>query len=297
MFTILKSIFLRKFKRKVKLYFRKDELNTLRKRILKYYKHLPKNEISYEHNEIINYLKENSLYTYPYSFINKYDYRNVEVLFDTVLKMHFVYWEGKRMYYKKNFTIEQIKASYNLLEIEQDINSPHRYQTSTFFVNENDIVCDIGAAEGNFALSVVDKVKKLYIFEADEDWIEALSATFLPWKDKVVLINKFVSYIDDSKSITLDKFFRTIEPANFIKIDVEGEESNLLKGCETILNENVNLKIALCTYHKHQDAEIFSSLLNSKKFKITFSNGFMIFHLDKDIREPFLRRGLIRASK
>jgi len=32
-----------------------------------------------------------------------------------------------------------------------------------FNLNENDVVADIGAAEGNFSLSVIEKVKKLYI--------------------------------------------------------------------------------------------------------------------------------------
>jgi hypothetical protein len=38
-----------------------------------------------------------------------------------------------------------------------------------FDVDVDDIVGDIGAAEGSFGLSIVEKAKKLYLFEMDEE--------------------------------------------------------------------------------------------------------------------------------
>lgn len=47
------------------------------------------------------------------------------------------------------------------------------------------MIADIGSAEGNFSLSNIENVKKVYLFESDKEWIEALEATFRPWRDKV----------------------------------------------------------------------------------------------------------------
>ncbi len=74
-------------------------------------------------------------------------------------------------------------------------------------VKDNDILSDIGAAEGNFSLSVIDKVQHVYLFETDNDWIEALEKTFEPWKEKVSIIHKFVGNKDTDTCITLDSFF------------------------------------------------------------------------------------------
>ena len=158
-------------------------------------------------------------------------------------------------------------------------------------------MADIGVAEGNFALGAVEKVKALYMFETDKEWIEALNATFEPWKDKVHIINKFVGDQNNSKQTTLDDFFMGKEPISFLKIDVDGAEAKLLKGCDQILSQKSPLKIALCTYHKQDDEKDFTTLLSRKGFSISHSDGYMLFHMDKKMKAPFFRRGLIRAVK
>ena len=179
--------------------------------------------------------------------------------------------------------------------IEQDKKSPHRYLNETFNVNENDIVIDIGAADGNFSLEVIDRVKKLYIFESDINWIEALNATFEPWKEKVHIINKFVSNIDDNKQVTLDRLLMNIH-IDFIKIDVEGAEGMILEGSKKILQKNNSLKLAICTYHKKNDAKNIEKILAMNKFNFTFSNGYMLF-IHSRLTPPYFRRGLIKAQK
>jgi len=88
--------------------------------------------------------------------------------------MNYVMQEGKRLYFKKRWNVSRIKKAYADLLREQDENSPHRYLTNTFTVDKNDTIADIGAAEGNFSLSVVDKIRKIYLFERDNEWITAL---------------------------------------------------------------------------------------------------------------------------
>jgi hypothetical protein len=159
------------------------------------------------------------------------------------------------------------------------------------------VLFDVGAAEGNFALSVVEKASRIILFEADKEWVEPLKATFEPWKDKVEIVNKFVSNISDSENTTLDDHISGENAGTFLKIDVEGAESRLLNGCKRILSEKKPLKVAICTYHKQNDEKEFSELLTQKGFKTSPSNGYMLFFYDKQIKAPYFRRGLIRAQK
>src|SRR5205085_2663461 len=109
----------------------------------------------------------------------------------------------KRLYFKRSWTKDDVRSSYNALLIEQDEQSPHRYLTKQFNLENGSVVVDIGTAEGNFALSVIEKVSLIYLFEADEQWAEALHATFDPWKDKVRIINKYVSDHESENSVSL----------------------------------------------------------------------------------------------
>jgi hypothetical protein len=163
-------------------------------------------------------------------------------------------------------------------------------------LEDGDILADIGVAEGNFALGAVEKAKALYLFETDKEWIEALNATFEPWKEKVHIINKFVGEKINSNQTSLDEFFKD-EPVTFLKIDVDGAEAKLLKGCDRILSQQSPLKIALCTYHKQNDEEEFTKLLSDKGFCVTPSDGYMLFYTDKKIKPPYFRRGLLRAVR
>lgn len=295
--NVYRLILPKKFRRQLSLHFKNDDINTLRKKILRYYSHLPANQISREQIEIISYLRKNPLSVFPYSFREKYDYRDVEVYFDEKLNLKYVITDGNRLYFKRNWSDYHIKGCYSFLQMEQDIESPHRYLTNDFFVGENDVVADVGAAEGTFALSIARKAGKVYIFESDKEWIEPLEATFAPWRGKVQIINKYVSDNDTGENITLDNFFKNAEAPNILKIDVEGAESELLNGCEKVLSSQKPLKVIICTYHKQNDGNIFSELLKNYGFEVSFSKRFMIFIRDLQMQPPYLRRGLIRASR
>ncbi len=270
-------------------------LNTIRKNILNYYRDVP---ISDEIKMVINFLKKNPLKLFPYSFPEKYNSSLIKVYDDKEKNLRYVFHEGKRMYFKRSWQINDIRENYTNLLIEQDKNSPHRYLTGNFTVGKNEVVADIGAAEGIFSLSVIEHVKKIYLFETDSEWIEALQATFMPWNDKIEIINKFVSDKNDIGNITLDKFATGINVLfDFIKIDVDGAELRLLAGCRKILSSTHKIKIAICTYHKAGDEISFRNVLKDYGFSICPSSGYMIFYHDPYLSAPFLRRGLLRASK
>lgn len=264
--------------------------------ILKYYTSLPEPP-SNEIESALNYLRTNPIAIFPYDFQNQYDTENIVVFDDHNKRLRYVLLDGKRLYFKRRWSKQKIRNLYNLLLKEQDIRSPHRYLTEQFKFEDGEVLVDVGVAEGNFALSVVEKASKLFLFEADKEWIEPLNATFEPWKNKVLIVNKFVSDVTHSNKMRLDDFISIEETGTFLKIDIEGGESRLLKGCNRILTEQKPLKIAICTYHKQEDEKEFLSLLTQNGFTISISDGFMLYYYDKKIAAPYFRRGLIRAEK
>jgi hypothetical protein len=269
----------------------------LRKKILKHFFSLPENEVNDEQKEVLKYLENNPVSIFPYPFQFDYSPSKIEVIYDPGKKMRYVMQEGKRLYFKKRWSDNRIKRAYSDLVREQDINSPHRYLTESFIVGNNDIIADIGAAEGNFSLSVIEKIKKLYLFEYDQEWIEALKATFAPWAEKVEIINKYVSDTNDNTHIRLDTFYTTNRDITFLKIDVDGAEAIVLSSCNEVFKAQESFKIALCTYHKNNDEKDFTALLKNHRFSITPSKGYMIHYYDKKMKAPYLRRGLIRAVR
>jgi hypothetical protein len=278
--------------------FRKPMLDILMTQtILDYYNSLEPHKISEEEHEALSYIRKEGIQVFPYHFQDKYKKSEVEVFVDAKNGLKYVIENDRKLYFKRKSSERGVKRNYNALRIEQDVESAHRYLTQSFEVEDGDILVDVGAAEGNLPLSVMHKVKKVYLFETDPKWIEALQATFEPWKEKVEIINKYVSDKNNDTHVTLDTFFKDKEPFTFLKVDAEGAETSILEGCRTILAENKPMKIAMATYHKPHDAEEIELFINQYHFKSEFSEGFMIFPELKTFSPPYLRRGLIRAKR
>lgn len=280
----------------------------LKRQVLDYYKDSNNPEIK----DITMYIRKNGISMFNYNFINKYKKFHSKVVKDKIKGLFYVIHNGKRLYFSRNLnSTQKVCEYYRGLCIEQDIASPHCYLNNNFNVNYGDIVVDIGAAEGNFSLDVIDKVKQLYIFECDDLWIEALRATFEPYKHKVKIIKKYVSNINNKKNVTLDRFFKNKEKKiDFIKMDIEGEEPNALKGAINLLKSNNNVKLAVCVYHNLEDENkvrnIFKSI-NTTKEKvqrrrqnkyIIETNGYVAFlYSKKKLKPPYLTRGVLRIQQ
>ncbi|MDR2873393.1 MAG: FkbM family methyltransferase [Methanobrevibacter sp.] len=251
-----------------------------------------------ESSEILKFIKREHNIFIPYNFVKKYKEEDIEVYDDLEYMGKYVLHKKQKLYFPKEFSASDVKIMYNSLLIEADIGSPHCYETSDFHVQVGDVIADAGAAEGIFTLNIIEKIKKAYLFECEEKWIEALKMTFKPWKDKIVIINKYVSENTSTKSISLDDFVENenIEELNFIKADIEGAEISLVLGANRILSNQKDLQIVLCTYHNQNDAEDLNKLLIEKGFKTEFSKGYMIFIWDEPFNPPYLRKGLIRAK-
>lgn len=144
-------------------------------------------------------------------------------------------------------------------------------------IKEGDIVIDVGANIGYYTLifaQLVGKSGKVFAFEPEPKNFEILKKNIeINNYDNVIVEQKIVSekcgkmklYVSNSdivghriqqmgnlenfvevESVTLDDYMKKLnldEKVNFIKIDVEGAEPNVLEGSKEILEKNNHLKI------------------------------------------------------
>ena len=237
-----------------------------------------------------------------YTFVKEYHYRRVSVFYDKTKSLYFVFHKKKKLFFKKGLSKKEVINMYNALCAEQDARSPHFYMSDSISYYSTDIAVDIGAAEGIWALEIVEKVNNIYIFECESGWIEALQATFEPWKEKVCVINKYVTDFSDETHTALDDYFlnKNIYP-NIIKADIEGAETNCLKGASKLLNLSIYHAL-ICTYHNYDDFEILSDMMKKNNFEVEPSRGYMaaiytVKNFDCDDVSKLFRKGLIHAFK
>lgn len=233
---------------------------------------------------------------YAYNPVRKDEIR--EAFYDGKKDLYYVIFEEKRLYLAKNYRFFIINGKKYVRDLwqEQDLNSPHLYEEGEIAVEEGDVVVDAGACEGNFSLHNIDKISKLYLIECDLNWMEALRATFEPYQDKVVFCSKFLSGHNTATEVTLNSLVR--EPVNFLKLDIEGEEVNALKGSNQVFAKSNHIKCAVCSYHRQGDEEAVKTILHGYGLKTVNSKGYMLFLFDDEIwRNPELRRGVVRGIK
>ena len=262
--------------------------------IMQYFKNNKDNFEDDEHKIVADYLHKYGFSSFPNELEKKYDKNDIIVYIDKNKKMKYVIHEEKKLYYPNFYSKYDVSRLYSSFLSEQDLYSPHRYESKNFYVKNGDIIADIGCTEGMWALSNIDKAYKIYLFESDKNWINALKNTFEPYKNKVFIVNKFVSNITEKNKIMLDDFFYEND-VNIIKADIEGAEINMLEGSTKLLTKQ-NILFFLCTYHGENDAKIIKNILLENNFNIEFSDGFM-FNISDEIKPPYLRKVIIRGKK
>ena len=158
--------------------------------------------------------------------------------------------------------------------MEQDRRSPHHYFNSVKEVTGK-VFVDVGCAEGYSSLEIIEEAKHVYLFEQDEQWLEAIRATFEPWQDKVTIVQKYVSDHNSSREQTLDDFFNNQTNEHlFLKMDIEGAERHALAGCNNLFQNCQKLDFAICTYHLRDDEEVISVFLNKHNCTYINQKGF-----------------------
>jgi hypothetical protein len=295
--------------------FLKKKINELKL----YYDELRKNnaQIDPALEEVINYIEKDPFQLIPYAWVHMYRNRKVNIYKDYNCGMYYVAENDKKLYFKKGMSKSEVANRFNALSSEQDIRSPHRYLTGEnhiigtinainnkesekietgFCVGKGDsIIADLGAAEGNFSISIVDDVDKIFLFEYDTEWVRALSQTFRPYAEKVVIVEKMAADKTDSVFVSLDDFFEN-RRLNFIKADIEGYEEKALIGAQQTIAKEASMKVAVCAYHNYAHADALSRFLQSAGFEVTFSRGYL--HPWTILKgRPYFTKGILRGSK
>ncbi len=202
---------------------------------------------------------------------------------DNTNGLPYVFHNGKKLYFKRDM-LTSAEVAYRGLLIEQDKRSAHRYVDS-YEELKGKTLLDIGAAEAIFTLDTIEYIDHAYLFECDDAWIESLEATFALWKDRITIVRKYVSDVDDDNNITLDRFFqdegKSIDNL-FLKMDIEGYERKALKGAVHILEHGQQIDGSVCIYHLHDDKKVIESELKNFNLKTSIQLGYLYF--EKEMR-------------
>ena len=87
---------------------------------------------------------------------------------------------------------------------------------------------------------------------------------------------------------------------DFIKMDIEGYESQALHGAKRTLEQN-DVKLDICVYHNVNDEEEIKKLLEEYGYYTETSEGYMVFiteqFWEKEVICPKFVKGLIRGRK
>ena len=264
------------------------------RRVNKLCQYIRENVVDDGKDEIIRFLNTNKkLAMLPYLWTNEYDKNDVAVEWDDDKKLYYALWNGKKMYWKSGVPKEKVQEYVNDLRIEQDSRSPHLYTADSNI--DNGVLCDCGSAEGCFSLDVIERVKHVYLFECDEEWMKALQATFEPWKEKVTLVNKYIGSEVGDNVTTLDAFFADRD-IDVVKADIEGAECDLLSGGKNVLAYKVKA-VNICLYHKYDDEAKLGEMLTKMGFTSKVNPGFMIYWQHGLSADKALRRGVMYAKK
>jgi hypothetical protein len=249
-----------------------------------------------EITRIADFLKTNPISIFPYEYIKKYKPGDTEVHKDNDNGLLYAVDTNGKIYLKRKYKkVFRAQRYYSNILAEQDFASPHRYTSDGFSPEKGRIIMDIGGAEGYFSLQYINSAKKIYIFECDDGWNEALRYTFAGYADKVEIIPKMVADYTDESHISIDDFIRDKKLENeklFIKIDAEGSERDILKGAKKTIAGNADVMMSLCLYHKADNEREFSEIF--KNCKTELSEGYMLYYYDFDFTEPYIRRGVMR---
>ena len=282
-----------------KMHFVEPVLPILEERLRKRYEIQMSNLelVSGELKTVLTYLKNNPLRMYCYSFYNEYLHKKPQVQFDAAKGLYYGIYNGKKMYFSgKLNTHQKAMAYFNAVTMEQDSRSPHCYWKNENINHISGIGIDAGAAEGVFALRIIEQIEHIYLVEADVQWGEALKYTFEPYQDRVTIIRKFVGIDDAGDNARLDTLICS-KKIDFMKLDIEGMELDALQGAEKILLDN-RVQLAVCVYHHQRDNELISQWLQERGYHLQNSYGLVVcqgdWELEKD--ETDFRKALLFAD-
>lgn len=254
-----------------------------------------------EIKETLNYILKNKLSVFNQYITEKSTYD--EVKWDNKVDLPYVDFttaEGRivPMYYPRNYKFLNRKGILFVENLmwEQSAASPHLYVKQNHNINDGDCIIDAGTCEGNFALRYAEIASHIYIFEMDPIWRKPLEYTFRKYQNKVTIIDKMLSDKTTDTTCKIDDIVLG-DRVDFIKMDIEGAESDALIGAERTLCKN-DVKASICSYHRNGDEEKIRLQLEKYGYETTVSNGYMLFiYSDDTWKLGDLRRGIVYGDR
>jgi len=260
-------------------------------------------ELNSDYQCYIDYiLKNKAISVFNADFENSYSPEKIIIHKDVSTNLPYVLFKQKKLFYQKTHSFKWIQNYHSGLLLEQDTNSPHLYLSPEDKLADF-VIFDLGSAEGIFSLNVVEDAKHVYMFEADASWNKSLAQTFMPWLDKVTIVNKLVSDTTTDNSISLKDYVANLLDTGklsktdkiFIKLDIEGYEKVVLEDIRNLLSQFSNVQMAICVYHNQEDEQSIIEILKND-YSYYFQNGYMLFYYDRNIKYPYFRHGVLRAQ-
>lgn len=273
---------------------RKIKKIIIKKRII----HYCKKDGSEHAKEIVEWIKNgNDLTYFNYSWFHDLEQMPKYTIEADEEGRYYILYHNHRMFFKEKWGRNEIEVYLNNLLPEQDKRSPHLYFADGERKKSYGVVVDAGAAEGFFALDIIDISEKVYLIEPDPEWAEALKRTFADYKDKVVLLEQFIGG-DSDQSCSLKKIINDNGRIDIVKLDVEGAEIDALNG---IGNGNLGKigEMIICVYHyqnEEKDVLDYLSKQEGTNIKTMIRDGYIFFLHDKKQTYPYLRHGVLKVK-
>jgi hypothetical protein len=229
----------------------------------------------------------------PYEWVKEYRPEQTPAKKDERNGLLYVTVDGHRVFFPRKMTPAEVEQAVCVGRMEQDKRSPHRYVGDGFTVDAGDVAVFVGASDGLFCLSLIERLSKAYLFEPCSDWHEPLRATLAPWGDRAEVVPLALGAEQGPGQTSLDIFFRERLLPNYIQVDVDGVDKEVLAGARHILGASPKLRLSLCAYHQRLDYQYFERLLSGLGCAIHHSPGFYLL----GVREPLFRRGVLYALR
>ncbi|MCU0395744.1 MAG: FkbM family methyltransferase [Chitinophagaceae bacterium] len=161
-----------------------------------------------------------------------------------------------------------------------DANDWHYYQKPSTLVDQDEILLDIGAAEGLFSLTVAPRCRQLILVEPNSLFCASLQKSFAPYSNKTTLYQTavgnsqgVVSFAENHLAgqisheggtqvpiTTIDMLIPERQEVTFLKADIEGFEFEMLQGAKNTIIRN-RPKMAITTYHNENNAQAIIDLI------------------------------------
>jgi hypothetical protein len=251
-----------------------------------------------EYGEILDVVTKEPCSLIPYKFVDDYKNLPIEVDKDERCGLPFAALEGAKVYFPGEFGHKQIRQRVRQSLWEQAPQSPHRYFHDSRKPFSGRYAVLAGASDCIYALKIIPYFDKVFMFEPDRRWHAPMKATLAGFGDKANIVPKRVGAITSGKEVSLDQFFEgEHEKVDYIQADIEGAELALLQGAERLIEKSPRLAVSICCYHHASDEKHLGDFLVARGLTVKPSAGYMLAFMQYPLHYPYLRRGVLYATK